>query len=198
VPAGGGPGRADRAGAGVVTTHIALIRGINVGRNKRVAMADLRALLTDLGYGDVRTLLQSGNAVFTAPGSAAAVATAVQEAMTAQLKVTARVLVRSPAQLRKAIDADPFGERATEGSKHFLGFLDETPPQATVQAVPQLGDEADTAPDEARFVAGHLYLWCPHGISKSTLWQVNWDKALGTAVTMRNWNTVTKLLELGS
>jgi uncharacterized protein (DUF1697 family) len=179
-----------------VTTHIALIRGINVGRNKRVAMADLRALLTDLGYGDVRTLLQSGNAVFTAPGSAATVAGAVEAAMAARLDVTARVLVRSPTRLGKAIDADPFGERAAEGSKHFLGFLDGTPPKATVDAVPQLGDDADTAPDEARFVAGHLYLWCPNGISRSTLWQVNWDKVLGTAVTMRNWNTVTKLLEL--
>lgn len=181
-----------------MTTHVALIRGINVGRNKRVAMADLRALLTDLGYGDVRTLLQSGNAVFTAPGSTAAVATAVEAAMAGQLNVTARVLVRSPAQLGKAVGADPFGERATEGSKHFLGFLDEKPSAATVAAVPQLGKDADTAPDEARFVDGHLYLWCPHGISKSTLWQINWDSELGTAVTMRNWNTVTKLLELAS
>ena len=177
-------------------THIALIRGINVGRNKRVAMADLRQLLTGLGYTDVRTLLQSGNAVFTAPGSATAVARDVEEAMTDHLQVTARVLVRSPAQLAAAIQADPFGSRATEGSKHFLGFLDGKPARSAVDAVPALADGADTAPDEARFVDGHLYLWCPDGISKSTLWQVNWDKSLGTAVTLRNWNTVTKLLEL--
>jgi uncharacterized protein (DUF1697 family) len=183
----------------VAVTHIALIRGINVGRNKRVAMADLRAMLESLGYGEVRTLLQSGNAVFTAPGSGAAVARAVEEAMTEQLKVSARVLIRSPAQLARAIEADPFGARATEGSKHFLGFLDEKPDQATVDAVPALGpvDRAADAPaDQARFVDGHLYLWCPNGISKSTLWQVNWDRSLGTAVTLRNWNTVTKLLEL--
>lgn len=179
-----------------MSTHIALIRGINVGRNKRVAMADLRALLTDLGYREVRTLLQSGNAVFTAPGSAASVAQAVEQAMSEQLKVSARVLVRSPRQLGSAIEADPFGDRAPEGSKHFLGFLDATPAKATVDAVPQLTGETDTAPDEARFVAGHLYLWCPNGISKSTLWQVNWDKVLGAAVTLRNWNTVTKLRDL--
>ena len=179
-----------------MTTHIALIRGINVGRNKRVAMADLRALLSDLGYRDVRTLLQSGNAVFTAPGSAADVATAVERAMTEQLHVAARVLVRSKAQLGAAITADPFGQRAADGSKHFLGFLDRTPSKATVDAVPQLAGDADTSPDEARFVDGHLYLWCPHGISKSTLWTVKWDKVLDTAVTLRNWNTVTKLLEL--
>jgi uncharacterized protein (DUF1697 family) len=184
---------------GGASTHIALIRGINVGRNKRVAMADLRELLTSLGYGDVRTLLQSGNAVFSAAGSAAAVAQAVEEAMTEQLKVSARVLIRSPALLARAIEADPFGERAAEGSKHFLGFLDGRPDQATVDAVPALAPvdrAADTATDEARFVDGHLYLWCPNGISKSTLWQVNWDRSLGTAVTLRNWNTVTKLLEL--
>ena len=176
--------------------YAALLRGVNLAGNKMVAMAELRAALTKLGFTDVSTLLQSGNAVFTAPGSAATVAGAVEAAMAARLDVTARVLVRSPTRLGKAIDADPFGERAAEGSKHFLGFLDGTPPKATVDAVPQLGDDADTAPDEARFVAGHLYLWCPNGISRSTLWQVNWDKVLGTAVTMRNWNTVTKLLEL--
>ncbi len=179
-----------------MTTHIALFRGINVGRNKRIAMADLRGMLESLGYGRVRTLLQSGNAVFTAPGSTATVAKAVEAAMVEQLQVSARVLVRSPAQLASAIEADPFGSRAADGSKHFLGFLDETPSRATVAAVPQLAEDADTAPDEARYVAGHLYLWCPNGLSKSTLWQVNWDRSLGTAVTMRNWNTATKLLEL--
>lgn len=179
-----------------MTIRIALIRGINVGRNKRVAMADLRALLADLGYTDVRTLLQSGNAVFTGSGSAAVVAERIETALTEQLAVSARVLVRTPAQLAAAIDADPFGERAADGSKHFLGFLADPPSAATVGAVPQLGPDADTAPDEARFADGNLYLWCPNGISKSTLWQVNWDKALGSAVTMRNWNTVTKLQEL--
>lgn len=183
-----------------MTTRIALIRGINVGRAKRVAMADLRALLTDLGYTDVRTLLQSGNAVFTVPGSArggtAAVEQAIERGLTDRLAVTARVLVRTPAQLAAAIDADPIGDRATEGSKHFLGFLADPPSAATVAAVPHLGPDADTAPDEARFVDGHLYLWCPNGISKSTLWTVDWDRALGTAVTLRNWNTVTKLREL--
>jgi len=185
----------------VMTTHIALIRGINVGRNKRIAMADLRAMLASLGYRDVRTLLQSGNAVFTAPGSTAAVAKAIEDAMTEQLKVSARVLVRSRTQLARAIDADPFDGRAPDGSKHFLGFLDEKPAAATVDAVPQLGSTgraADSTIDHARYVDGHLYLWCPNGISKSTLWQVNWDKALGTAVTLRNWNTVTKLLELAA
>jgi uncharacterized protein (DUF1697 family) len=181
-----------------MTTHIALIRGINVGKNKRVAMADLRELLESLGYEGVRTLLQSGNAVFTATGSGASVAASVERAMTEKLKVSARVLVRTPAQLGRAIDADPFGDRAADGAKHFLGFLDRTPAPATVDAVPQLADDADTAPDEARYVAGHLYLWCPNGISKSTLWQVNWDKALATAVTLRNWNTVTKLLDLAA
>ncbi len=116
--------------------------------------------------------------------------------MVEQLQVSARVLVRSPTQLARAIRADPFGPRAADGSKHFLGFLDLEPTQAVVDAVPELAPDADTAPDEARYVAGHLYLWCPNGLSKSKLWQVNWDRSLGTAVTVRNWNTATKLLDL--
>ena len=60
----------------------------------------------------------------------------------------------------------------------------------------ELADDADTAPDVARLVKDHLYLWCPTGISKATFAAVNWDKKLGTAVTMRNWNTVTKLVAM--
>lgn len=178
------------------TTLIALIRGINVGTAKRVAMADLREMLSGLGYGDVRTLLNSGNAVFTTPASATAVAAAIEQGLHETLKVPARVLVRSRAQVIDAMESDPFGDLATDGSKHFLGFLDATPAEDLVTAVQELADDANTGPDVARLVKDHLYLWCPAGISKATFAAVNWDKKLGTAVTMRNWNTVTKLVAM--
>ena len=77
-------------------TFVALIRGINVGRNNRVAMADLRALLVDLGYRDVRTLLNSGNAAFSAPGkNAAGVASRIQGALSTRLGVDVRVVAVS-------------------------------------------------------------------------------------------------------
>jgi uncharacterized protein (DUF1697 family) len=182
---------------GTVTTRIALIRGINVGTAKRVAMADLREMLTSLGYGDVQTLLNSGNAVFTTKDSSATVTAAVEKGLRDDLKVAARVLVRTRAQVVAAMAADPFGATATDGSKHFLGFLDG-PPANPVSAIEELADGAETAPDIARLVHDHLYLWCPGGISKATFAAVNWDKKLGTAVTMRNWNTVGKLVDLAT
>jgi uncharacterized protein (DUF1697 family) len=180
-----------------VTTQIALIRGINVGTAKRVAMADLREMLTSLGFGNVRTLLNSGNAVLTSSASTAQVATAIERGLRDDLKVPARVLVRSRAQVVAAMTADPLGDIATDGSKHFLGFLDTTPTN-DVEAIAELADGDDTAPDVARLVDDHLYLWCPGGISKATFATVNWDKKLGSAVTMRNWNTVTKLVDLAA
>ena len=179
------------------TTKIALIRGINVGTAKRVAMADLRKMLTGLGYTDVRTLLNSGNAVFATTDSTSSVTAAIERGLRDELKVPARVLVRSRAQVVEALAADPLGDVATDGSKHFLGFL-ESAAAKRAQDIDELADDADTAPDIARLVGNHVYLWCPNGISKATFAKVNWDKELGTAVTMRNWNTVQKLVDLAA
>ena len=179
-----------------MTTQIALIRGINVGTANRVAMADLREMLTGLGYGDVRTLLNSGNAVFTTRDSAATVTKRIEQGLRDDLKVPARVLVRTPAQVIAAMTADPFVDTATDGSKHFLGFLDSSPSNS-IDGIAELAG-ADTGPDLARLVDDHLYLWCPNGISKATFAAVNWDKKLGTAVTVRNWNTVGKLVDLAA
>lgn len=194
-------GHARRAGRAVMTQHtvsqIALIRGINVGTAKRVAMADLRELLSGIGYGNVRTLLNSGNAIFTTNDSSAKVAEAIERVLREDLVVPARVLVRSRAQVLAAMAADPLRDIATDGSKHFLGFLDTMPTNA-VDDIAELAEDADTAPDIARLVNGHLHLWCPGGISKATFAAVNWDKKLGTAVTIRNWNTIGKLVDLAA
>lgn len=180
----------------MTTTLIALIRGINVGPSKRVAMGDLRELLTGLGYTDVRTHLQSGNAVFSTRSKAAQVAVEIEEALAARVGVRASVVVRTAGQLAAAIAADPLGEIADNGSRHFLGFLSAEPDPARVAAVPELAGNADTAPDVVRLIDDHLYLWCPNGILKATFSKVDWDRKLGVAVTMRNWNTATKLAEL--
>ncbi len=178
-----------------MTTHIALIRGINVGTGNRVAMADLRKALEHIGYEDVRTLLNSGNAVFGSTASPSAVSAAVSDVL-AGLGVNAQVIVRSRQQVVAAMEADPYGAVAHDGSKHFLGFLARRPEMSKVKQVVELGDDAGSAPDLARLIEDHLYLWCPNGISKSAFTKLNWDKALGTPVTVRNWNTVTKLVEL--
>jgi uncharacterized protein (DUF1697 family) len=181
-----------------MATLILLIRGINVGTGNRVPMAKLRDLLTGLGYDDVRTHLNSGNAIVRTTASRAKVVDAVESGLADDIGVPAAVVVRSREQVIAAMDRDPFGSIADEGSKHFLGFFADKPTRAKVDAVQELSENADTAPDLARVVDDHLYLWCPNGISKATFSKVNWDRKLGTAVTVRNWNTVAKLVELSA
>jgi hypothetical protein len=92
----------------VDVTYVGLLRGINVGHAKRVAMADLRALVEKLGYGDVRTLLNSGNIVFTGPGASPEDAAArIEAALSSRLGVSARVTVLTAAQLAAAAAANP-------------------------------------------------------------------------------------------
>lgn len=179
-----------------MSTLIALIRGINVGTAKRIAMKDLREKLAGLGYEDVRTLLQSGNAVFSTLDSAKVAAGKIEKMLTDGFGVPARVLVRTRQQVIDAADADPLTDIATDGSKHFLGFLESKPAKKVLAEIADLTDDEKTSPDIARVIDDHLYLWCPNGISNATFAKINWDKKLGNAVTMRNWNTVTKLIAL--
>jgi uncharacterized protein (DUF1697 family) len=171
---------------------IALLRGINVGGNKPIPMARLRGVLSDLGYTDVRTYLQSGNAVFTAPARPADVAAGIENAITGEFGVECRVIIRTVPQLTAVMAADPLLDFLGNPSRHFVAFLDGPPRR---DGVKRLTDE-DHGEDQLRIVDDHVYLWCPKGISSSRFARVNFDRILGAAVTMRNWNTVTKLAEL--
>jgi uncharacterized protein (DUF1697 family) len=105
-------------------THVALMRGINVGRAKRIAMANLRALVEDLGYNDVRTLLNSGNVVFAAPDLARADAAArIEAALTARLGVSARVTLLAAAELAAAVRDNPLLDVAGDPSRLLVAFL---------------------------------------------------------------------------
>ena len=115
-----------------MSDYVALLRGINVGRNNRIAMADLRQLLTDLGYTDVRTYLQSGNAVFQAANrSAAAVRTAIEGAIRQTLGLDIKVLVRTGRQLDAVIAANELP--TTDAKKLHVAFLDAAPAAASLR-----------------------------------------------------------------
>jgi uncharacterized protein (DUF1697 family) len=177
------------------TRQVALLRGINVGRNKRLAMADLRQLLQDLGYIDVITHLNSGNAIFTSPLDPLTTADAIQQALVRELGVAANVIVRTHAELAAAVAANPLRAVATDPAKQLLGFFSATPDAERVQALAlPMGEGA--ADDQFRIIGKHLYLWCPRGVLDSMFSTVDWDKRLGVATTMRNWNTATKLVAM--
>jgi uncharacterized protein (DUF1697 family) len=171
------------------TTYVALLRGINVGKAKRIAMAELRALVGELGYGDVRTMLNSGNVVFTASRTnAPAAAGRIEKALVDRVGLTSRVTVLSAAELAAAVAGNPLLAVADNPSRLLVSVLREPADRAKLE--PLLGE--DWSPEALALGARVAYVWCPSGVLESRLSKAV-DRALGDAVTARNWATLTKL-----
>jgi uncharacterized protein (DUF1697 family) len=178
-----------------VPTYVVLLRGINLGSKRRLAMADLRELLEGLGYDDVRTHLQSGNAVLRAPTrSGAAVEKAVSAAIDRELGLKVDVVVRTAAQMAAVVAADPFGSIATDPGRYLVTFLARKPPASWLDSV----DPQAYAPEQAAVVGKEIYLWLPRGVQGSKLARMISDKKLGGTATSRSWNVVTRLAELAA
>lgn len=175
-----------------MTRQIALLRGINVGKSNRIAMADLRELLGGLGYEDVKTHLMSGNAVFTTTKTPKAVAQELARAIDKDLLPAIKVVVRSRSELAKVIADNPLPQAADDGSKFLVLFLSARIDPAALDDL----DPADFAPEEFRLGRHEIYVWCRNGIQDSKLMKALAKQDLGVTATARNWNTVTRLLEL--
>jgi uncharacterized protein (DUF1697 family) len=176
-----------------VPTYVVLLRGINLGSKRRVAMADLRELIEGLGYDDVRTHLQSGNVVLRTAGSAAAVKTKVEAALATHCGFDVDVVVRTNAQLNTVIGQNPFTGTATDNARYLVVFLEKAPPAAWRRSI----DAGDYGPDEVAVHGKEIYLWLPTGVQNSKLAREATGKDLGAA-TARNWNVVTRLAELAA
>lgn len=172
-----------------MTRYVALLRGINVGRAKQIPMADLRTLLTGLGYTDVATLLRSGNAVFTGSGSPTEVASRIEDAVETKFGMTVGCVVRDGAELTAVIAANPLPEAAAEGSRYLVHFLSAAPDRALLDA----NDPVRLDPEHIRLGDRVVYQWCPDGIMAAPDVGTYVVKNLGVVATGRNWNTVTKL-----
>jgi uncharacterized protein (DUF1697 family) len=174
---------------------VALLRGINVGKAKRVAMADLRQLLADLSYTDIKTHLNSGNAVFSCPPRAArGAAEKIRQAIAAELGVECAVITRTGSEFASVVTGNPLADVATDPSRYLVGFLSAAPDQATIKDLQQ----RDFGADQLRIAGTEAYLWCAGGILQSPLSKLAWSKELGVSVTTRNWNTVLKIAELAA
>jgi uncharacterized protein (DUF1697 family) len=178
--------------AAVPTRYIAFLRGINVGGHARIGMADLRGMLADLGYRDVATVLQSGNAVLTAATRPSDLATAVQRRLRADTGLEITCVVRTVDEMRTALGRDPYQGRADDPAKYVIGFMDSAPTAAQIARL----DPAFFAPDEFRIVDREAYIWCPNGLRDTKLTAPNFERKLGVAMTVRNWNTCQKVLAL--
>jgi uncharacterized protein (DUF1697 family) len=172
------------------TARVALLRGINVGTAKRMAMADLRALLASLGYDKGRTLLNSGNAIFLASGTDAEVGERLEAAIKAEMGMQVGVVVRSAGDVVRIVADNPFVGEGIEARQLAVAFLGTEPGGAAWKRLEPDGYLPD------RWAAGErvVYLVQPNGVTGTKL--PNLDRLLGVTVTARNWNTTTKLAAL--
>lgn len=182
---------------GAVSTMIALLRGVNVGGVK-LPMAELRRICADdCGFGDVRTYVQSGNAVFTtSERSASKVAAALEEALERSTGRAVDVTVRTAAQMRKVVDANPYADRTDDPTKVHVAFLigDGDPGVDWF-------DPAEWAPEELHAHGREVYLHLPDGMGRSKLaaeMTKRGSRKGATRATVRNWRTVLALKEMSA
>jgi uncharacterized protein (DUF1697 family) len=168
---------------------VALLRGINLGAKRRVPMADLRALLGELGYEDVRTVLQSGNIVFT--GAKAKAQATLEAALEERYLFAVDVVLRTMDELRAVAEHDPFRDEADDLTRYFVVFLPAKPNAARLAGL----EAEDWSPDRLHAHHRELYAWCPEGMQGSRLMKALGKPGIAETATVRNMSTVRKLLE---
>ena len=174
-----------------MTRVVALLRAVNVGGTKAVAMPALCQLLTGLGYTGVKSLLQSGNVVFGCSGSAgAALEKKLEDAVAAGLGVQTAFFVRTAREWDAIVDANPYPDAARDDPSRFVVVAFKSAPTAKDVAALRaaiVGRETVTA------VGKQLYAIYPDGQGNSKLTNAVIERKLGIPCTARNWNTVLKL-----
>lgn len=169
-----------------MTVMVALLRGVNVGGSTRVPMADLRRVVTDAGYGGVRTYVNSGNVVLTTDGAdTETVAATLRAACAEAFPVRPDVVVRTRDELAGVLAANPFLDRDPDPTHHHVVFLPGTGPAV----LPQVDV---VAPEDLAAAARELFLFLPNGLGRSAL-AARLARLGGPGGTMRNWRTVTTL-----
>src|SRR5712691_38367 len=179
-----------------MTIYLALLRGINVGGHKQVAMADLRDLLTRIGFAGARSLLQSGNLVFRSDTRTDSHLERLLETEAAKRLVPhTDFFVRTAREWKAVIAHNPFPEEAKRDPSHLIVvFLKDAPDVKDVEAL----QAAITGPEVVRAHGNHAYVVYPNGIGRSRLTNTVIETKLGTRGTGRNWNTVLRLDALAS
>jgi uncharacterized protein (DUF1697 family) len=172
--------------------HIALLRGINVGGKNNLPMAALKEFFISAGCDDVRTYIQSGNVVFRASNKLAnRIPAIVGQAITGSFGFEVPLVTRTATELHAVRSSNPFFP-AEEPAKLHVVFLVNKPTKKQIRAL-----DTDRSPPDQFVVQGReVFLLCPNGIARTKLTNAFWDSSLKTTSTIRNWNTVNKLIQL--
>ena len=176
-----------------MTTWIAFLRGVNIRSNRRVPMPALRDLLVGLGHADAKTWIASGNAWFTSRRSGGdRIAGEIEAALEERFGFPVAVVVRTVEELQAVVAANPFPDAVADARRFYAVLLSDEPSPDRLAAI----DPAVVEPDV--FAAGDrvIYAWYREGLQGSKLAGMLTDRGLGVVATARNWNTITKLVEL--
>ena len=175
--------------------YVALLRSVNVAGHGRIAMDELRAAFTDLGYKDVVTYIQTGNVLFTAPsGSERAIVTAVEEQVARDFGDAPAVLLRTVPELRRIGAASPYAKAGADPARHHVTFLAAAPTKAVLAAL----ELPPSGRDELVVDGREVYVHTPDGYAGTKYTGTFLERRLGVVSTTRNWNTVTKLCQLAA
>jgi uncharacterized protein (DUF1697 family) len=169
--------------------HAALLRGINLGARNRISMPELREHLTDEGYGDVRTIVASGNVVLESPKKPAQLERDLRATIAKRFDVDTPVIVRTAKQIAAVVEGNPWPDAG--GKELHVLFLSERCPAPAKRALEAL----ELEPERLAVSGREIYAWYVRGMQKSALGKAL-EKHLPRAGTDRNWNTVLKLREL--
>ena len=174
--------------------HVAMLRGVNVGGNNRLSMEALRAVCLALGLRGTVTYIQSGNLVYQQDqGDADTMARKLEAAILDKFGFQPAVLLRTPAELRKAVANNPFANRADVQPNHLLTvFLAQAPSRPMREQILALPSD----PEEMHFRGRELYIFYPDGMARPRIPLARIEKMLQCPTTARNWNTVNKLLAM--
>ncbi|HEX3012892.1 MAG TPA: DUF1697 domain-containing protein [Methanobacterium sp.] len=176
--------------------YIALLRGINVGRNKRIKMADLIKVFESLGFKNVKTYVQSGNVIFEHDSNdAAEIAESIERKISQTFPFSVNVIIRTKDEVENVVKGNPFiGRVGIELDKLHVIFLTDMPDPKDVLNLDINKDENE----EFEVIGREVYIYCPEGYARTKLKNDIFEKKLNTAATTRNWKTTSKLLELSN
>jgi len=173
---------------------VSMLRGVNVGGHNKIKMDALRGLYESLGLREVQTYVQSGNVVFrTKERNLAGLGNKIENAIERSFDFRPVVVLRTPAELKDVIARNPFAKRSgIEPGKLLVTFLASHPAAEALEQVLKI----KTDPEEMHVDGREVYIYFPNGMARPKLSWVTVEKKLKTSGTGRNWNSVTKLLEI--
>lgn len=172
---------------------ISLLRGVNVGGHKKIKMEDLRSLYESLKLRGAKTYIQSGNVVFQTARPLTGLAEHIEDALERRFGFRPEVILRTASDLREVVARNPFALRPEiHPGKLVVLFLQLNPGPKEREAASQM----NTSPEELVVEGSEIYMYFPNGMGRSKISSAAIEKILRTRGTARNWNTVTKLLEM--